>query len=364
MRNKIKSSRFLKNLKEYKLIPQECWRLSKKSHIIKADWNESAIPPSPKVIRAITNFVKKSPLNWYPDIEAINLRQVLSNYTKLPIEYIQVFNGSDAALEYIARAFLEPKDEVLIRVPTYDNFRVYVESCGAKVKNVLCSSSFVTEEDKILDAVSKKTKIIYIVNPNNPTGAICSKNQVQKVLKNAPKSLLIVDEAYYEYYGKTMSNLVTRYSNLIITRSFSKAFSLAGLRCGYILTSPENIKIINKIRVGKNVNSLAQVAAQAALEDIDYTRQHVKEIKEVKKWLVDRLINMGIKTISSPSNFILLKVKNPTDFVEYLKKHRIFIRDRSHQPQLEQFVRITVGTKDQAKRIIEVISFFLSQELS
>jgi len=363
MENKIKSSKFLRNLKEYKVVSQECWRLGKKSQIIKADWNEAATPPSPKVIKAIINFVKKSPLNWYPDVEAVNLRKALSRYTRLPMEYIQVFNGSDAALEYITRAFLEPEDEVLIRVPTYDNFRVYAESCGAKIKNILFSSPFIVEENKIIKAVSKKTKLIYLVNPNNPTGAVCLKKQVQKILENIPCTLLIIDEAYYEYYGKTVSSLVRKYPNLIVTRSFSKAFSLAGLRCGYILTNPENIKIINKIRVGKNVNSLAQVAAQAALEDLDYMKKNIKESKKVKKWMINELKNMGITVISTPANFILVKVANPAGFIEYLKQHHIFIRDRSHQPQLEQFVRITVGTKEQAKRIIDVVFSFLSQGL-
>jgi histidinol-phosphate aminotransferase len=357
-----KSSKFVAKLQPYKVTYQECWDLYKDYQVIKLDWNESTIPPSLKVKKRLIEFIENDPLNWYPDADARDLRIELSKYTSTPAEYIQVFNGSDAALEYIARAFIDPGDEVIIRQPTYDNFRVYAQSCGAEVKNVICSTPFKIEEDKIISAISRKTKIIYLVNPDNPTGIIYTKSQIKNILEKAPNAIVIVDEAYFEFYGKSAISLIKKYPNLIVSRSFSKAFSLAGLRCGYIISQPENIDIINKIRVGKNVNSLAQIAAIFALKDKKHMENYVKLIQKTKIETIKSLKKLGFKIHDSKANFILIKINSVNAFLEFSRENHIFLRDRSSMPGLNNFIRITIGTPKEMKIVIDMIKKFKEME--
>jgi histidinol-phosphate aminotransferase len=357
-----RANKFVQKLKEYRVTSQEVWGAANPETVIKADWNEAGIPPSPKVHKTLLDFVSGQPLQWYPDVEATELRQNLATYANVDFEETQVFSGSDAALEYFCRAFLDADDEVLIRIPTYDNFRVYAESCGAKVVTVNNPSPFKLDITPILEAITDKTKIIYLVNPDNPTGVSFDDAAMKKILKAAPHALVVSDEAYYEFHKKTATHLLKEFPNLVVSRSFSKAFALAGLRIGYLIARPETIAVINKIRVGKNVNSLAQLAAIAALNDLDYLNDYVKEVDTTKPKLVSGLEKLGYEVTSTTANFIMVKVTKPTSFASHLKNNGIYIRDRSYLPQLEGYVRITVGTEQQAHRILSAAESFLEVE--
>lgn len=317
--------------------------LSQNARLMKLDSNEATISPSPRVAAALASFIQEGPLNWYPDVDSTELIQKLAFYTGCPESFIQTFNGSDNALETICRTFIEPGHEVVLCMPTYDHFRVYAESCDARLVPVYGKNPFVTKAAQLIKAATDQTKLLYIVNPNNPTGLLYSATQIEQILKAVPHVLVIVDEAYFEFCGVTMAPLATQYPNLIVTRSFSKAFGLAGLRCGYVLTHPDNLKAINKIRIGKNVNSLAQVAASAALDDREYMEHYVSEVRLARKWLTGRIRKMGLKTVETPANYILVEVAHPLPVLDHLEAQQIFIRDRSFFPQLEGFIRISIG---------------------
>ncbi len=317
--------------------------LNQNARFIKLDSNEATVSPAPSVVAALMNFIQTGPLNWYPDVESSKLIAKLASYTGLPQNFIQTFNGSDNALETICKTYLEKGDEVVLCMPTYDHFRVYAESCDATLVRVYGPSAFEPKTEKILQAVTPRTKIIYIVNPNNPTGMMYSQEDIRTILTQAPHVLLIVDEAYFEFSGETVASLALEYPHLLVTRSFSKAFGLAGLRCGYVLTSPENLSSINKVRVGKNINSLAQVAASAALDDLDYMERYVNEVKIAKDWLAQKMSSYGLSVVKTPANFILVTVSRPKDVVSFLQEQNVFVRDRSNVHQLDGMVRITIG---------------------
>jgi histidinol-phosphate aminotransferase len=358
-----KASKFVAQLEEYRITSQDCWKLPDGTEIIKADWNESGAVASPHITKKLAEFIAGKPLHWYPDVEATQLRTALSAYANLPFDHIQVFNGSDAALEYLARAFIDPNDEVIIRIPTYDNFRVYVESCGAKIVEVIGKSAFTMEWKPILNAVTAKTKLIYLVNPDNPTGVTYSHSQIKELLNKAKHALVIIDEAYFEFYGETAASLIEKYPNLVVSRSFSKAWALAGVRCGYFLAHPEVLGVINKIRVGKNVNSLAQIAALAALEDQKYMEAYVAEVRQAKTWLVKKMAEIGVDVIDTPANFVIIQTDRPTELASHLKNNRIYVRDRSYFPQLERSVRVTIGTQEQAEILARVIENYSELQL-
>jgi histidinol-phosphate aminotransferase len=345
----------IRELKEYVPAPQNNVLFSKNDNYLKLDSNETTIKPSPLVFQRIQEFLFNGHLNWYPDANATQLREKIASYTHRSLAEVQVFNGSDSALDYICRTYVDKDDEVLVSSPTYDNFRIFAQSLGAQVEFVFADSPFDSNARKLIDRISQKTKLIYICNPDNPTGRVYREKDIIAVLEKLEKGILIIDEAYYEFSKITMAGLLSHFENLIITRSFSKAFGLAALRCGYILASESCLSPINKIRNTKDVNSVAQIAAAAALDDIDYMEKYVAEVNTSKEWLIEKLSSLGITVFASSANFVLIKVKSPTVFVSELKKDRILLRDRSQIPQLEQFVRITVGNLDRSKKFVSAL---------
>lgn len=323
--------------------------------VLKLDSNEATNQPSPSVTAALLQYIQNGPINWYPDVESKSLCRALSAYVDLPADHILSFNGSDHALETIARTFINPGDEVILFTPTYDHFRVYVESCDGRIVNVP-EDSDQTLAQKIAGHANPRTKIIYIVNPNNPTGRLLSKKEIADAVALFPQILFIVDEAYYEFCELTARDLIPTHGNLVVTRSFSKAFGLAGLRCGYMLAQPQICEHVAKIRVGKNINALAQVAATAALEDLDHMKRYVEEVQLTKEWLISHLHDKGLTVKNTPLNFILLKTARPQKVAEYLKEHNIYVRDRSNLPGLEGCLRVTIGDQFLMKRFWRVFS--------
>ena len=327
--------------------------LANKSSVLKLDCNEATVEPSPVVVSALQHFVQTHPLHWYPDVESQALREALTGYTDLPYDSIQTFNGCDNALEYITRTYLDTGDEVVIAAPTYDNFRVYAHSCGAKIVPVLGENPFDKKLNRLVEAITPRTKMLYLVNPNNPTGTLYTLEEIKILLDALPQGVVLIDEAYFEFCGQTAAPLVRQYPNLFVTRSFSKAFGLAGLRCGYILSQPENIQEINKIRVGKNINALAQFSAITALSELAYTRAKIVEMRETETWLAEALSDFSLEVVTTPANFMMIRVAHPEAVQHQLKKYDIFVRDRSYLPQLEGFLRITVGPREIMERFVE-----------
>lgn len=325
--------------------------LQQSARIMKLDSNESSLPPSPRVMAALSEYIQKFPINWYPDLKAKELTDKLADYTGCPADFIQTFSGSDNALETICKTFIESGDEVILCMPTYDHFRVYAESNDARLVPVFGPSPFAPKTVKLIDAITAKTKIMYIVNPNNPTGMMYSKKDIELILQKAPQTIVIVDEAYFEFSGITMAGLVEKYRNLIVARSFSKAFGLAGLRCGYILTQPANLEPINKIRLGK-INSLTQVAACAALDDLEYVDRYVFEVRTAKKWLYEKLTEMGLNVIDTKANFLLVEVANPVTLAALLEESQVYVR--AALPQFEDFIRLTIGHQLLMERFYKV----------
>ena len=323
--------------------------------ILKLDSNEATIPPSPKVLMALSRHIYEGPLNWYPDVESSKLRRKLSSYTSLPEECILTFNGSDHALKTITRAYLSKGDEVILFQPTYDHFRLNVEAADATVVGVRENQDLALK-DKVLQGASPKTKIVYLVNPNNPTGRLTPIEEIREALALFPHILFIVDEAYYEFSKITAAPLVREFPNVIVSRSFSKAFGLAALRCGYLLATPEICAQVGKIRIGKNINALAQVAGCVALDDLEYMEHFVEEVNQMKSWLIDNFQSMGLETKTTPANYILVKVAEPEKVMEFLSGQNIYIRDRSKLQDLEGYLRLTVGDQFSMKRFWRVFT--------
>lgn len=323
-----------------------------KQSLAKLDCNEASYAPSPLVRQRLIEFIEQHPLNWYPDTECQDLKKALSRYVGYPSDFISVFNGCDRALEALCRAYIDKGDEVVIFAPTYDNFRVFAEAAGGKVISVYAHSPFETNVKGLKNVLSARTKIVYLANPNNPTGVTYNRGEIIHILEEATDSLVIVDEAYFEFVGEASLALIRCYPNLVITRSFSKAFALAGLRCGYLVSDPRNVKVAEAVRNGKNVNAPAQVAAAASLEDLEYIHARIREIHETKRWFVSKMREMTIPVVDTPVNFVLIKVSWPEEVNQALEGEHVLVRNRDNLPQLQGYLRITIGTKSEMERVV------------
>jgi len=353
----------IKRLKPYKLSSHKAWEKSGDEDVYKLDWNEATVPPSPRVFKALHDAIETGKLNWYPDTNNKRLIDLLAEYNQVSTDSVQYFASSDSLHEYIVRCFIGQTDRVLIIGPTYDNFRAVAESNGAQIQYYYVDGKFELDYHRFLrDIQLIKPKVVYLVNPNNPTGTLHSSRDLYEMIKSCPDSLFIIDEAYYEFSGQTLSGYIEDLKNLIITRTFSKAFALASFRLGYAISHTENIQLLNKIRNPKNVSMLAQVAGIAALEDIDYTREYVHQIQESKNLFLSQLKDLDwLQAYNSPGNFLFMKLQNPDEkagLITHLESANIFIRDYGHLDSTLGFVRVTIGTKDQMKKVFQAFSEF------
>lgn len=357
----------IKNLQPYKVASHKIWDVSpnEREKILKLDWNEATIPPSPMVHNRILELLSQpSFYQLYPATHSAELHQKLANYANVPQENLQYFPSSDALHEYIATVFLGENDKVLLLGPTYDNFRLTCEAKGAKTFYFNYSDSFKLDETAFLNNIDELSpNLVYICNPNNPTGNLLEYDFIESLLLRFPKSLFLIDEAYMEFSGLTVKDLSLKYENILITRTLSKAFALANFRIGYLISSSENIRNISKVRNPKNFTTFSQEATIAALDDVQYTLNYVSNVQRAKEEFIDFLVNLnaGILPFHGHGNFILLKFINDdlkNNFIRHMELNNIFLRNLTHSSLLNQCLRITIGTTDQMGIVQKVILDF------
>ena len=323
---------------------------------LKLDFNENTKGCSPNVIKALRK-IRNQGLVAYPEYG--KLKESLAKYCKVNINEILPTNATDEAIKTVIETYIEKgKDEIIIPVPTFAMFRFYAQLNEAIIKEICYNRDLTFPTNKVLDEINKKTKIVVIVNPNNPTGTSVNYEDIIKILEKAKKddSIVLIDEAYYQFYGKISIPLIKRYDNLIVLQTFSKAFGLAGARLGYIISNENNIKIMQKVLSPYSVNSLASACGQAALKDLNYVKRYVKGVEESKKILYKSLNSLNIEYYKSDANFVLLSIgKKSGYFCKNLKENGILVRDRSSDPLLDGCVRVTVGTKKQTLQLIRAL---------
>ena len=355
-------NKYLRNLKPYKLASHKIWSVppSERPDILKLDWNEATIPPSPLVKERIFQLMEEpSFFNLYPTTYNEELLSLLSKYVGLPKENIQYFASSDALHEYICKVYISVGDPVMILGPSYDNFRLTCQANGAEVFYSNYKEDF-TFDPQIFekDIQEKEPAVVYICNPNNPTGNRHSKDYVEHLLNEFPDTLFLIDEAYFEFSGQTVKDLVLDYDNILISRTMSKAFALANFRVGYLIASTDNVQFVNRIRNPKNVSTIAQTAAIAALSDIPYMQNYVHDVQEGKSYFIDTTKKYGefFTVCHGYGNFLLLQFPTYEEkiaVINHLATDNIFVRDTMQAPMVYNCFRITCGTVDQMKRVCD-----------
>ena len=329
--------------------------------VVKLASNENPYGPSPLVLKAIQ--AEAHQINRYPDGNCFYLRQALAKQLQIKEEQIIFGNGSDEIIVMVLRAFVGEEDEVIVAKPSFLIYEIAARLEGATVKAVPLRH-FYYDLEKMAEAVTEKTKIIFIGNPDNPAGTYISDRQLKTFLNSVRREILIVvDEAYFEYviasdYPDTIK-LLKAYPNLIVTRTFSKMYGLAGLRIGYGIARTQMIDLLNRIRDPFNVNSIAQAAALACLKDRSYYRKIGLKIEEQRQFLYQRLAGMGLAFVQSVTNFILIDLKDQsTRIVQELLKRGVIVRDMKFWG-LATFIRVTIGTEKENKKFIKALEELL-----
>lgn len=316
--------------------------------IIKLASNENPLGASPKAIEAIKRQLTN--INRYPDSNYYELRKKIASKLKLGIESIVPGNGSDELIDCVIKSFSEPGQEILSAESTFLEYEIIAKVNNRKFKAVALRR-FRYDLASFARAISKKTRLVFIANPNNPTGTYVAKNEVERFLKQVPGNVITVfDEAYNEFvdtgnFPDTLKYL--KKYNVITLRTFSKIYGLAGLRIGFAATRPEFARAMNTARQPFNVNSLASAAAIAAIDDGEFVKKTTALVWKEKEFLYRKLIEMGIRFIPSAANFILIKVApNSEDFFAKMLKLGIIVRGMSAYG-LKDYIRLTIGTHDE-----------------
>ncbi|MDD5613974.1 MAG: histidinol-phosphate transaminase [Candidatus Omnitrophica bacterium] len=330
------------------------------SDVYKMASNENPLGSSPKALKALKRELKC--LNRYPDSGCFYLKDKLSKILEVRPENLTIGNGSDELIALTLRAFLNHSEEVIVAKPTFLMYELYSRIEGARVK-VVPMKNFKYDLDAIRQAVTEKTKIIFIANPDNPCGTYVNRVEVERFLSCLPDNVIVFhDEAYYEFmdvedYPQLISSINRR--PLIISRTFSKVYGLAGLRIGYGIASPKITEYLNKARDPFNVNSLAQAAALAALDDGGFVKKSLELNKRGREYLFAELQRLGLEFVKSWTNCIVVKIgRNAADLVNYFLKNGIIIRNMSAWG-LGEYIRVTVGLEKENRKFIRLLGNYL-----
>uniref|UniRef100_A0A7V3ZZM0 Histidinol-phosphate aminotransferase n=1 Tax=candidate division WOR-3 bacterium TaxID=2052148 RepID=A0A7V3ZZM0_UNCW3 len=353
----------LRSVKPYipgKPIEELARELGIAGEIIKLASNENPLGPSPKAIEAISK--KLNELNLYPDDAAYNLVKKLSELNNLTIDEVILGNGSVEIMLMIGLAFVNPGESIVTSEKSFIMYKIIGELIGANVIETPMANGKINLE-AILKAIRGDTKVVFIANPNNPTGTYCEKGEVEDFMKHVPDDVIVVwDEAYYEYIRgekfKETIEYVKNGKNVIILRTFSKIYGLAGLRLGYAFAKRDIIDALRRTRLPFNVNALSQIAAYYALDDSEHLERSLTVNKKGLEYLYKELSALNLKYYESACNFILVDFGMDSDIpYNYLLKRGIIVRPVKNYG-LPTSLRITVGTQEQNEKLIRALREF------
>lgn len=317
---------------------------------LRLDFNENASGCSPRVLAALAR-ISGDLLSKYPEREPVE--QFVAEFLGLRSEELLLTNGVDEAIHLVCETYLEPGDEVLIVLPTFSMYEIYALATGATVKTIQAGEDFAFPAEKVLNAISPKTKLIAIANPNNPTGAVVCREDLLRIVEAAPQAAVLVDEAYYEFYGQTLIDCIGKFENLFVARTFSKAYGLAGFRVGMLAGSAAQVRLVRRVSSPYNVNGAALACLPEALADREYIADYVAQIVRGRERLEAEFRSLGIRYWPTRANFVLGKFgKYRKPFVEEMRRRGILVRDRNNDPGCEGCVRITLGTAQQTDLLL------------
>jgi histidinol-phosphate aminotransferase len=330
--------------------------------IVKLASNENPLGPSPKAVLAMRAALEKGHL--YPEGSCVYLRKAIATRLGLATENVILGNGSNEVLEFLGHAFLNPGDDVIASQYAFVVYKLIATSFGAHTIEVP-SPDYQQDLEGMLAAITPKTRLIFVPNPNNPTGTLISQRAIDDFMSRIPENVIVVfDEAYFEFLDRPPDTLrfVREGRNVVVLRTFSKIHGLAGLRIGYAVGSAELIEVLHKTRQPFNVNSIAQIGALAALEDDEHQRETKRLIDEGRAYMHEQFAKMKVPFVPGTANFVMVNVGHGRAVFEKLLKQSVIVRPLKGY-NLPEWIRISVGTMGENEKLIAALREVMKPEL-
>jgi histidinol-phosphate aminotransferase len=326
---------------------------------LRLDFNENTFSPSPKVMDRLKEVTAER-LTKYPEREPVE--RLVAEHFSLQAEQVVLTNGVDEAIHLVCCAFLEEGDEALIAPPTFFMYDVSISMMTRGLKKVQADETLAFPFERFLAAITDRTKLIIVASPNNPTGATVSRENLLAIAKAAPQAVLMVDEAYFHFHGESTMQDLASVPNLIVARTFSKAYGLANLRIGMLAGSIELMKYVRKVSSPYNVNGVALDCLSVAIEDEAYLAWYVEQVRVGRERMMAGLRELGVSFFPSAANFVLMKIgPKHKELVAAMRRHGVLLRNRSTDPGCDGFVRITIGVEEHVTRGLEALKASLEE---
>jgi len=323
---------------------------------LRLDFNENTVGCSPRVLERLRQLGPEE-LACYPEREPVEAR--VAAFLGISPAELMLTNGVDEGIHLLCETYLESGDEALIVVPTYSMYRIYMMAAGAQVISVPAGKNFTFPAEELRSRITPRTRLIAIANPNNPTGTVATERQLLQIASAAPAAAVLVDEAYFEFCGQTLLPSHREFPNVFVARTFSKAYGMAGLRVGVLVGDSEQMRAVRRVGSPYNVNAVALACLPEALVDQEYIAQYVSEVQQSRTRLERVFEAAGIRFWPSHANFVLAGVGSTKEdsaaFVENMRRRGILVRDRSSDHGCEGCVRITLGPRQQADRLLTAL---------
>lgn len=321
---------------------------------LRLDFNENTFACSPRVREALA-AITAGDLTRYP--ERAPVEALVARHLGLEAEQVLLTNGVDEAIHILCQAYLDETAEILLPVPTYSMYEVYASGTGACVVTVQAArTDFAFPYEQVLAAITPRTRIIALANPNSPTGTAIPREQILAIARRAPHAVVLADEAYFHFHGETTLDQLSELPNLVVARTFSKAYGLAGLRLGLLAAGPAVMPWLRRVLSPYSVNVLALACLPAALADTAYLNWYVGEVRAARAAFYAVASELGLRTWPSAANFVLTEIGvEHRAFTQAMHARGILVRDRSADPGCAGCVRITVGTREQMRHAYDAL---------
>jgi histidinol-phosphate aminotransferase len=326
---------------------------------LRLDFNENTFGPSPRAMKRLS-AVTAEELSKYPEREPVE--RIVAKHFGLKAEQVLLTNGVDEAIHLMCCAFLEADDEALIATPSFFMYDVSVQMMTPHLRKVQSDATMGFPFERFITAITERTKLIIVASPNNPTGAVVSRDHLLAIAAAAPQAVLMVDEAYYHFDGATVISDLATVPNLIVARTFSKAYGLANLRIGMLAGNMDLLKYVRKVSSPYNVNGVALDCLSVAIEDEPYLAWYVEQVRVGRERMMGGLAELGVPYFPSAANFVLMKIgPKHKELVAAMRSHGVLLRDRSTDPGCDGFVRITIGLEEHVTRGLEALRASLDE---
>ena len=326
---------------------------------LRLDFNENTFGPSPRVMERL-RAVTAEDLTKYPEREPVE--RIVAKHFRLHAEQVLLTNGVDEAIHLMCCAFLEAENEALIATPSFFMYDVSAQMMTPHLRKVQSDPSLEFPFERFITAITERTKLIIVASPNNPTGAVVSRERLLAIAAAAPHAVLMVDEAYYHFDGASVMSDLATVPNLIVARTFSKAYGLANLRIGMLAGNAELLKYVRKVSSPYNVNGIALDCLSVAIEDETYLTWYVEQVRVGRERMMGGLAELGVPYFPSAANFVLMKIgPKHKELVAAMRGHGVLLRDRSTDPGCDGFVRITIGLEEHVTRGLEALRASLDE---